>query len=510
MSDAFDLAILGSGFGGSLLAMIARRLGLSVLLLERGTHPRFAIGESTSPLANLLLEELSQQYGLPRLFPFTTYGTWKRAYPDVTVGLKRGFSYYFHAPGKPFEPDPERTRQLLVAASPYDEVADTHWYRAEFDWFLVREAQTLGVEYVDRVAIDALCREGEITRLSGRRAERDVTYRARFVVDATGPRGALSRLLGLPEGEFETLPATQGLFSHFTGVRLFAPIVGNGGETPPYPPDDAALHHLFDGGWTWVLRFENGITSAGFAIQEWLARDLRLEEKEAAWERFLERFPSIREQFADASPVLPFVHAPRLSYRCRRLTGRGWALLPSAAAFIDPFFSTGFPLTLLGIHRLGRALQEAWGAPAFDARLAEYAAATEHEAETAALLVGGCYATFRDFPAFAALSMLYFVAASYSEMARRLGRGDLASAFLLQNRPAFREAFQRHCAAAREGAPSTFAAIAADAEPFNIAGLSDPAKRSWYDVDLTDVVRGAAKLEQTPEAVQAFCERMGW
>jgi FADH2 O2-dependent halogenase len=49
-----DLAVVGSGFSGSLLAMIARRLGLSVALLERGRHPRFAIGESSTPLANLL------------------------------------------------------------------------------------------------------------------------------------------------------------------------------------------------------------------------------------------------------------------------------------------------------------------------------------------------------------------------------------------------------------------------------------------------------------------------
>src|SRR5439155_18148600 len=48
MSGAFDLAVIGSGFGGSLTAMVARRLGLSVLLLERGMHPRFAIGESSS------------------------------------------------------------------------------------------------------------------------------------------------------------------------------------------------------------------------------------------------------------------------------------------------------------------------------------------------------------------------------------------------------------------------------------------------------------------------------
>src|SRR5438128_4533132 len=102
MNGTTDLAIIGSGFGGSLTAMVARRLGLSVLLLEQGTHPRFAIGESTSPLCNLLLEVLAQVYDLPRLLPFATYGTWKRAYPEVTVGLKRGFSFYQHARGREF------------------------------------------------------------------------------------------------------------------------------------------------------------------------------------------------------------------------------------------------------------------------------------------------------------------------------------------------------------------------------------------------------------------------
>jgi flavin-dependent dehydrogenase len=35
VSADFDLAIVGSGFAGTLLAMIARRLGLSVLMIER-------------------------------------------------------------------------------------------------------------------------------------------------------------------------------------------------------------------------------------------------------------------------------------------------------------------------------------------------------------------------------------------------------------------------------------------------------------------------------------------
>lgn len=506
----FDLAILGSGFSGSLLAMVARRLGRSVILLERGTHPRFAIGESTSPLANLLLEELAREYDLPRLIPLTSYGAWRRAYPDLPVGLKRGFSFYRQKVGRNFAPDPERERHLLVAASPADEVADTHWYRAAFDHFLVREAAELGTEYLDRVSIDAVTRVGDVSELRGERAGQGFACRARFVVDATGPRGALARLLSLGERALPDYPPTQALFTHFAHVGRYQEIVELGDETPPFPPDDAALHHVFDGGWMWVLRFNNGVTSAGFAAEDWLADELRLADGEAAWRRFLTRFPGIAPHIAQAEPILPWVHARRLSYRCGRVVGPGWALLPSAAAFVDPLFSTGFPLTLLGIHRLGRLLRLGMESEAWRPGLQRYARQTEREALAAARLVGACYAAFPDFPRFAGLSMLYFVAASYAEMARRLGRPDLAAAFLLQNRPEFRLAFRRHCRGARQGRLPSPEAVAAAIEPYNIAGLCDPGKRHWYGVDLQDVVRGAEKLCVTPEAVRAFIERLGW
>ena len=47
-------------------------------------------------------------------------------------------------------------------------------------------------------------------------------------------------------------------------------------------------------------------------------------------------------------------------------------------------------------------------------------------------------------------------------------------------------------------------------KPLNVAGLCDPEKRNWYPVDLEDVVRGAAKLERSPEEVDTFFRRMGW
>ena len=86
MKADFDVAIVGSGFSGSLLAMIAKRLGRSVVLIERGSHPRFAIGESSTPLANLLLEEIASTYDLPRLRPLCEWGSWQRAEPEVHRG----------------------------------------------------------------------------------------------------------------------------------------------------------------------------------------------------------------------------------------------------------------------------------------------------------------------------------------------------------------------------------------------------------------------------------------
>src|SRR2546423_7773438 len=167
MRKDFDIAVVGSGFGGSLMAMIARRLGRSVILLERGRHPRFVIGEPSTPLANLLLEELARRYDLPRLLPLAKWGTWQKAYPQIPCGLKRGFTFYHHQIGLPFAHDPERRDQLLVAASPRNEIADTHWYRADFDHFLVREAQSLGVEYFDQAKLGGVSIGSDSVQIEG-------------------------------------------------------------------------------------------------------------------------------------------------------------------------------------------------------------------------------------------------------------------------------------------------------------------------------------------------------
>jgi FADH2 O2-dependent halogenase len=265
---------------------------------------------------------------------------------------------------------------------------------------------------------------------------------------------------------------------------------------PPYRPDDSALHHVFDGGWMWVLRFNSGVTSAGIAVEERLGRELRIGEGEAAWKRFLGRFPSIGEQFAEAVAIRRFDAWPKLAYRSSRMVGTGWAMLPSAAGFIDPLFSTGIPLTLLGIERLGRIFEESWGNRDMESKLHGYAAATYQELDWTARLVSASYASFDDFPTFASLSMFYFAAASYSEMARRLGRDGLVQRYLAADRPDFAPAMASCEDMIRKGATGPeFAQLVSDSiAPLNVAGLACAAKNNWYGVDLQDLVQGAGKL----------------
>jgi FADH2 O2-dependent halogenase len=474
-----DLVIVGAGFGGSLMAMIAHQLGLSVVLLEQGRHPRMAIGESTTPLSNLLLESLSARYDLPRLAPLAKWGSWQSTYPQIACGLKRGFSF-FHRDGD----------ELLVAASPHDKVADTHWYRAEVDHFLVMEAQNLGVDYRDRARIESLDFAGDATTIAGHAGDEPFRFQARLLLDATGPRGFLHRTLRLEESPLPDLPVTESLYCHFKGVTRIET------SADPYPVDDAAVHHVFEGGWVWVLRFNNGVTSAGVAATQPVAAELALSEGEPAWQRLLNRLPALQAQFKHAAACQPFRHMPAMSFRSRSIVGHRWAMLPSAAGFVDPLLSTGFPLTLMGIERLAQVISGA-------ADLRSYAQRTESDLLAVSRLIGALYATMGNFPAFTAVCLLYFAAVSFSETAHRLGKLHLAPGFLLPNSELLLE---------RAHTPNS--AFTQDVlrliEPFNLGRFGDPACQNRYPVRAEDLLEARSKLGASHEEIVAMLERTGF
>ena len=270
------------------------------------------------------------------------------------------------------------------------------------------------------------------------------------------------------------------------------------------------MHHIFDGGWVWVLRFNNGVTSAGVAATRRVAEELALSEGEPAWQRLLDRLPGLQSQFKQASACQPFRHMPAVSFRSSTMAGRRWAMLPSAAGFVDPLLSTGFALNLTGIERLAQIIHKERDAADLAARLQDYALETDSDLLAASRLIGALYATMSDFSSFTAVSLLYFAAVSFAETAHRLGKPELAPGFLLHRHPLFGPASQLLL----ERAYKPDAAFAADVrrliEPFNVGGFGDPARRNRYPVRADDLLDAAHKLGASREEIIAMLERAGF
>ena len=495
MPPVCDVLVIGSGFGGVLSALILQRHGLRVVVVDRARHPRFLIGESSTPMADLVWHDLCQAHQLDRLAPLAEYGSWQSTYPQLPCGLKRGFSYFAHSPHSPTSggQPPARFPQLLVSASQHDADADTHWYRPEFDLFLVQEARAAGVEICEE-AHGHLAQAGSRWHWSGQVAGITHEWLADFVLDASGEANVLGQVLDL--GSLPLQTHSRSVFGHFHGVRPWGELLDEWGHSQaphPFPCDDAALHHVIDGGWMYVLRFNNGITSAGFLLDTRQHPD-RGDSPDEEWRRLLAQYPAIARQFAQASttPLCGGLRKTRRLQRRRdRVVGSNWALLPFTAYGLDALHSTGNAHTLRGVERLCQLLLDTAPGPDRQQALDVYQRLLQQEIDLLDQIVAGCYASFRQFDLFASFSMIYFAAAVFSEDQRRRGNSGIFDAHLLAGNDAYRrvvnaglDALQRQLARSRPADTAELEAFRAEIArliaPFNLAGFCDPARQHMY------------------------------
>jgi FADH2 O2-dependent halogenase len=530
----WDAVVVGSGFAATILARILRRQGRSVLLVERARHPRFALGESSTPLANFCLERLAAAWDLPDLHRLAAYGRWSESFPGLRRGLKRGFTFYRHREGRRFANGPRNENRLLVAASPNERIADSHWLRADLDRHLARRAVAEGAELWEESEAGALEIGADGVRLEvagdgGRR-----TVRASLLVDGSGTGGYLAERLGIPAVERPAGFDTRLIFGHFEGVGSFVESARAGGAEigeGPYPDERAAVHHILDGGWMYVLAFDHGVVSAGFVIRE--DRPGRLAEiaseldPAAAWSALLRSYPTLERQFRDARPVRPVAGLRHLPRRSSRVAGGRWAMLPHAVGFLDPIYSTGIAWSLQGVEKLAGALSE-WDprapgeAALLDRTLARYGAGVAREADQLRRLIDGAWLAMDDFDLLVHHSFLYFAVVSFLESRLRLtGAGvEMTNEGFLGAGDAQLEAlFERARERLEEIAGATDAGAAEAREaygrwvreaiaPWNVAGLADPSADNLYPVDLDLLVERAELLGMDERSVRAALPRL--
>src|SRR6185436_20728164 len=97
--DEYDIIILGTGIGGTMLGAILAHHNLKVLLIDSETHPRFAIGEATTPDTNFRLKLLSLKYDLPEIANLSSFHA-TRDNISAACGVKRAFSFVYQREGQ--------------------------------------------------------------------------------------------------------------------------------------------------------------------------------------------------------------------------------------------------------------------------------------------------------------------------------------------------------------------------------------------------------------------------
>lgn len=491
-TDRYDILIAGGGFAGSLTALALHKSGLKVCLLDKGKHPRFTIGESSTPVADMILRNLSSKYDLPWLYDFSRYGSWQKSHPEIICGVKRGFSFFKHYPHEKFTTDESHQNELLVAASSSDDLSDTNWLREDFDSFLINKVKENGITYFDLTEITKAVRTSE-WMFDVARLEQQRSIFADFFIDATGNGKLAEQFLNVQSSSDDFLTDSFSVFSHFNNVPFWTHLLQDAGISTsdyPYNPDHSAIHQVLDEGWMWMLRFNDQRTSVGFVLDAKQSGYSGL-STEKIWNSLLAKYPTITAVLKDAKVHKQpgkIIRSGRLQRKLNQCYGEGWAALPHTIGFVDPLFSSGIAFALSGIEKLLDIIIRNWGnAQSVDKNLKEYQEKVFRELKLIDCLVSGSYKTMDQFALFSAWSMLYF-AATIAHEQRRL-KNCSAGYFLNADDAAinemvyssYGELLQLIAGKPSPGEIDCFTnRIRTKIKPFNTAGLLDPSLKNMY------------------------------
>ncbi|MBK8900679.1 MAG: NAD(P)/FAD-dependent oxidoreductase [Anaerolineaceae bacterium] len=410
----YDVAIIGSGIAGSSLAAILARHGQRVVVFEAKSHPRFAIGESLILETSEMMRALAHFYDVPELAYFSTENF--LPFAGTTHGIKRHFGFLHHQPGQPH--DIRHTLQAVIPKEPHGH--ELHLYRQDTDYFMMSTAVAYGATVHQNSPVqDIELHNNHVTLLTGK--EQPIT--AEYVVDAGGFRSILAQKFDLRDFDLQT--HSRGMFTHMINVPCYHQTGGSQESYGlPFRMSEGTLHHLFDGGWLWVIPFDNHAESTNPLCSVGLLLDPRQHpprpdlSPEEEFLAFIEQYPSIAAQFANAQAVRDWTRAGRLQYTSKQVVGDRWALLGHAAGFIDPLYSKGLYTSLATVFVLAHQLLQA-------RQTGDYSAAAFADLETmtrnfvcsADRLVANSYQSFKDYRLWQVYSVMWLLGA-YTELVK--------------------------------------------------------------------------------------------
>jgi tetracycline 7-halogenase / FADH2 O2-dependent halogenase len=392
----YDVIVIGTGLGGSTLAAALAANGVKVLMVDSGTHPRFAVGEATIPYTNVTERTIADRYGIPELRNLCTLADCTRVL-GPKFGTKTHFGFLRHEPGKaqnPQEANEFHTPDLLAEAH--------HLYRQETDSYVYHLAMKYGAMSRQFFRITQVEFDGSGVTVADDKGEE---YRARYIVDAGGFRSPLADKFDLRENPCRFKHHSRSMFTHMIGLKHTDELWQRPKiDTPPVPWSQGTVHHIFERGWFWYIAFNNTplshnpLASVGLTLDERLyPKDPSLSPMEDFWS-IASQYPDIARQYEGGVPVREWVSTERVQYSSKQMVGDRWCLLSHAGAFLDPLFSFGLAVTCDAVNSLAWRLIRAVKDDDFSAERFEYMERLQQARfDYVDALVNSSYTSFSDF-----------------------------------------------------------------------------------------------------------------
>jgi flavin-dependent dehydrogenase len=301
VSARVDTIVIGGGPAGSTTAALLARAGVKVLLIEKEAFPRFHIGESLLPRSVPLL----QRIGIDTAGPAFHFKGGAEFFDEKT-GDHEIYPFADALPGVP-----------------------SHAYqvdRALFDEALLERARVFGTAVHQGERVTTVQVEGDAVRVS---TDAD-TYSARFCVDATGQDAFFARR------DRTTAPIDSfgkaAVFTHFEELSDDAlDIIGPAGNIKVL---------MGEAGWGWLIPLSGRRLSVGAVTRNGGVTPELLESAIA-------ESPLTRSMIAGARRLSTRV-IRNFSYKNSIPSRSRCTSVGDAACFLDPVFSSGVALAMLG------------------------------------------------------------------------------------------------------------------------------------------------------------------
>ncbi len=318
-----DVAIIGGGLAGSLLARQLRRTlpQLRVGVFEKATESSYKVGESTVEIAsNYLIRRLGlSAYLYDRHLP------------------KNGLRFFFDTPAKTAEL--HEMTEVGSVAMPFHPSFQINRARLERDLWALNGADGVALRAGVRVHDLELGSDGAQHRFAFHGDGVDGRCESRWLVDAAGRASLVARAKGLriPEREH----AIAAVWGRYTGVR----------DLDQFGPESfharvrhssrmlSTVHFCYPGYWIWFIPLKEGVTSVG-VVGDRDAVDGPCRTR-TGFTEFLGRHRAVAS-LLDHAEMLDVGSYAHLAYATRRFfSSERWGLSGEAAAFADPFYSPG-------------------------------------------------------------------------------------------------------------------------------------------------------------------------